>query len=456
MQFVLLHLEYRGDAQTFVIGDVETVVPFSIGSSRGNEVIIDDPAVPEYVTTYQFGGHHGIIHAGGRGPLEAFAGYRATVLWTDDLSTVNLESRIPTRVLFRPGYGELHTIADDDPRRRELDRLTRVAAPPLNDARCEELIVEHLRALSYATRGREPLRLGRIDITSDLAAAVDRYVAAWGAEDEAPFSPASWSYVHRFHAWAGLLADDKVAIGEALASRVKALDRGPAIHQLLGLHLATLGDDDSPFRALVTLWSEGVTTLAVPGGSFVLYAPHADRPELAARVAREHALRDEPAVLADFIEEGGEPRRAAIVRSGVRITNQRERLKLVKWFPNARGVMLPATSALAPPVVPALAEITPPAFLVIDGKRMPLGRTNIFHIERGRLRCDPISDDRSNIVCRGDARVFWLDEGEFHGMELNGAAVRAPIPLFDGDLIRVRALHPQGVTDTVATFHLGT
>ncbi|MFT3699976.1 MAG: hypothetical protein QM831_42925 [Kofleriaceae bacterium] len=455
MQFVLLHIEYRGDVQTFVIGDVNTVVPFTIGSSLGNEVIIDDPAVPEYVTTYQFGGHHGIIHSGGRGPLDEFAGYRVRVLWTEDLSTVNLESKLPTRVRFKPGYGELHSIADDDPRRLELDRIARAVPAKLADARCEELIDDHLRALNYASRDRAALKRGRIDITSDLDAAIERYVAAWGAEDVAPFSPASWAYVQRFHAWVGLLDRAKTATGEALASRVKVHERGPGVQKLVGLHLALLGDD-SPFAPLVALLKIGVTTFALPGGSFVLWAPHADRPELATRVAKEKALAGETAVLADYIEEGGEARRATIVRSGATIANQRERLQTVKWFPNARAVMLAASTTRVDKPAPAeLAEITPPAFVVVDGREMPLGRTNIFHVERGRLRCDPINDPSSNIVCRG-AGVFWLDEGEFYGMELNGSPVRNPMPLYDGDLIRVRAVHPQGSLDAIATFHLGS
>ncbi len=463
---MILRIHHQGSAQTWILGEPNTVLPFSIGSDPENDIVIADPAVPAFITTFQFGGHHGIIHSGGRVPLEPVAGYRIAVSWTDDLGALDREGTIGTRLEFHRGLAPAHTLDDADPRRIEATRIGRAvkeAHPDLDEARCEDRIVEHVRALNHVTRSRPPVTRARIEYTSDLDVAIDRFVRAWSAEDAAPFAPAVWSYVQRYHAFAGLVLSEQgadIATGMALASEISMPWRAFALHDLVGLHLG-YRDEESPFRPLVELLCEGVITLALSGGAFVLCAQHAVPPRtaLGERIAREQALAEEPEVLADVIEQGGEPRRALLVRSGVRIALQRHELANLKWFRNARSVMLAQSQGGIEPTKPsALAEITPPAWLGVEGRAMVLGRTNIFHIERGQLRIDPINDEHSNITCRGASGTFWLDQGEFYGMQLNGAPVRFPTPLFEGDLVRVRATYASDTIrtiDTIATFHLG-
>jgi uncharacterized protein (TIGR02996 family) len=351
---------------------------------------------------------------------------------------------------------------------REARRLFHVLVDPANHMRdldepwCEAQLRAHFACLG--------LTAGRIEYTSSLAHACERWKAEWFAVEHQPFTPAAWQYVHRLASWrAGRAGRAHIRVTSwfftAGLQRVWSdVALTETIGALLEAHLASQGDAGSPARPLVALAERGVFAFALPGGATLLYllAGHDDSTRCSARDEEPllRALAEDPTdhatrlVYADLLEGRGQLARAEHLRAEAAGTSFERRVPRVEHlFPHARAVFLPRpsknvkmwpTAAPPPPTAPP-----PTARLETAQRTYPLAAITGVTVDDNHavtvvdLRATP--DVQRHATLTYTDGTFWLRMHDSHSGSVNGAHFGGAFerPLFEGDTIRLDWRQPE-------------
>jgi hypothetical protein len=468
--YVMLHVrDDHGREQNHLLGELHDVYerPFSLGSDPGCDVVIDHPSVPPWAAEFSAGSNHRMVRWPSAEQRERIDGrpVRIGALWVQLVEVIEpRRAALPPAgisVRFGPrGLGAVGaTDIPEDPRGAEVRRLADALRDPaghirrLDDASlawCEERLRGHFAALSAATAPLGPLSLTRVEYTSSLDDAIARWNREWGAAEARPFRYVTWSHVHRVSKWMGDLDHARardLSYAERYARRVGAELREALQYttsSLVAAHLATLEDDVSPVRPLVSLLARGVYALALPDSAMLLYLASAAAPISRSSDPIEQGFVDALAagdraglVYGDYLEERGELARADAVRAqdgptiGVPVHYAFEDARPLLMF-NPREQ--PAPRALVPDTS------VPAARLEIAGRVHPLGsRTGIAWLN-DQLVVDPPPGTAVAMLTQSGSALWLNIARDYASAALNHRTLfdRTRQPLFDGDVITLR------------------
>jgi len=433
----------------------------TIGRDPTCDIVIDHPAVEPRHAWLTAASNHRMVRLAGeemrnRHDGRPFAiGPYGVQLWESERASQPASGppSLPIRINV-PTARRIAATGDDGPHDREVRRLFHALVDPADHMRdldepwCEAQLGAH-----FACLGLTP---GRIEYTSSLAYARERWKAEWFAIEHQPFTPAAWRYIHRLAAWR---AEQESPGGgswffTAGLQRVwPDVDFTETIASLIEAHLMSLDDERSPMRPLVALAERGVFAFALPSDAFLLYLPAGhdiarcsarhEEPLLRALAAdpADHATR---LVYADLLEARGQLARAEHLRAEATGGNFERRVARVEHlFGDARAVFLPRPHENVE-MWPVIATTTPSPVARLESAQhaYPLAAvtgvavTDSAGVTVADLRAAP-DFERHATLTYADG-TFWLRMHDYHSAWVNGAYFAGDIdrPLFEGDTIR--------------------
>lgn len=438
----------------------------TVGRDPACDIVIDDPAVEPRHAWLSAGSNHRMLRLAGEERSGRHDG-RPFALGPYGMQLMELERahepapgppRLPIRINV-PTARRVTTAADSDGAlAREARRLFHVLVDPahhmtdLDEPWCEAQLRAHFACLG--------LTAGRVEYTSSLAHARERWKAEWFAVEHQPFAPAAWRYVHRLAAWHaehGSVPFHTWFFTAAIQRVWSDVDFTAAIEALLEAHLASQGDDGSPIKPLVALAERGVFAFALPGDATLLYlvagrdiarsSARDEEPLLRALVEdpTDHATR---LVYADLLEGRGQLARAEHLRAEAAGKSFERRVARVEHlFGGARAVFLsrPDKDVEDVEMWPVIATGAPPptARLETPQRAYPLAALTGVAVDDQAgvtvvdLRAAP--DFQRHATLTYADGTFWLRMHDYHSATVNGAYFGGDIdrPLFEGDAIQL-------------------
>ena len=442
----------------------------TVGRDPACDIVIDHPAVEPRHAWLRVGGIHHSVRLIGEEARRCREDHPFAIgpcgvrLWAVDRTSEPAQGppHLPIRVNI-PTAQRVVTAAGGA-LDREARRLFHVLVDPANHMRdldepwCEAQLRAHFARLGLAA--------GRIEYTSSLAHARERWTAEWFAVEHQPFTPAAWRYVHRLASWRARCAHIRFISWFFTAGLQRVwsdVDFTETIGALLVAHLESQDDDGSPARPLVALAERGVFAFALPGEATLLYLL-AGLDDITRCSARDEepllrALAEDPTdhatrlVYADLLEGRGQLARAEHLRAEAAGKNFERRVVAVEiLFRDARAVFLPRpckTAKLWPTVAPPPPAAPPPtARLETAQHTYPLAAITGVTVDNNNtvtvvdLRATP--DVQRHATLTYTDGTFWLrvhdsHTGSVNGTHFGGATER---PLFEGDTIRLNRQQP--------------
>ncbi|HWO26127.1 MAG TPA: FHA domain-containing protein [Kofleriaceae bacterium] len=434
----------------------------TVGRDPACDIVIDHPAVEPRHAWLTAASNHRMVRLAGAEMRERHDGRPFAIgpygmqLWESEGKHEPAPGppHLPIRINI-PTARRVTASSDDSALDREARRLFHVLVDPASHMReldepwCQAQLRAHFASLG--------LTAGRIEYTSSLAYARERWKAEWFAVEHQPFTPAAWRYVHRLAAWRAAQASPHFNSWFFTAGLQRAwpdVDLAETLEALLEAHLASLPDDGSPARPLVALAERGVIPFALPGDATLLYLL-AGR-DIARCSARDEepllrALAEDPTdhatrlVYADLLEGRGELARAEHLRAEAAGQNFERRVARVEHlFHHARAVFLPRPHERVE-MWPVIATADPPPAARLEGaqRTYPLAAlTGVAVDDQGAvtvvdLRATP--DFQRHATLTYADGTFWLRMHDYHTAWVNDAHCGSDHerPLLEGDTIQL-------------------